>query len=79
MTLKECETYDLKTLKGPADYMVAANSTETLERIEACMKAWIKQIEQVSIALNIEIKNLQRIIAILPQKFLIRATKQWWL
>ncbi|XP_078247829.1 dynein axonemal heavy chain 5 isoform X3 [Pogona vitticeps] len=47
VTLKECETYDLKTLKGPADYMVAANSTETLERIEACMKAWIKQIEQV--------------------------------
>lgn len=76
MTLKECETYDLKTLKGPADYVVAANSTETLEQIEACMKAWIKQIEQVRFAQNIEIKHLQRTAVIFSQKFLIRATKQ---
>lgn len=47
VNLKKCETYDLKTLKGPADYVVAANSMETLEHIEACMKVWIKQIEQV--------------------------------
>uniref|UniRef100_A0A803SZM6 Dynein axonemal heavy chain 5 n=1 Tax=Anolis carolinensis TaxID=28377 RepID=A0A803SZM6_ANOCA len=38
VNLKECDTYDLKTLKGPTDYLIAANSTETLERIEACMK-----------------------------------------
>ncbi|XP_053100655.1 dynein axonemal heavy chain 5-like isoform X3 [Hemicordylus capensis] len=47
VNLKNCETYDLKTLKGPTDYLIAANSMETLERIEACMKVWIKQIEQV--------------------------------
>ncbi|XP_054841808.1 dynein axonemal heavy chain 5 [Eublepharis macularius] len=47
VNLKKCETYDLKTLKGPADYVVAANSMESLEPIETCMKVWIKQIEQV--------------------------------
>lgn len=48
VNLKECETFDLKTLKGPLDYTAVANSTEALEKIEACMKTWIKQIEQVS-------------------------------
>ncbi|XP_061445335.1 dynein axonemal heavy chain 5 isoform X5 [Rhineura floridana] len=47
VNLKKCDTYDLKTLKGPADYLMASNSMETLEQIEACMKVWIKQIEQV--------------------------------
>ncbi|KAJ8415685.1 hypothetical protein AAFF_G00402420 [Aldrovandia affinis] len=47
VTLKECDVYDLKTLKGPSDYMAVANSTEALEKIEACMKVWVKQIEQV--------------------------------
>ncbi|KAI2655575.1 Dynein axonemal heavy chain 5 [Labeo rohita] len=47
VNLKECETFDLKTLKGPSDYTAVANSTEALEKIEACMKVWIKQIEQV--------------------------------
>ncbi|KAF4103547.1 dynein axonemal heavy chain 5 isoform X1 [Onychostoma macrolepis] len=47
VNLKECETFDLKTLKGPSDYTAVANSTEALEKIEACMKTWIKQIEQV--------------------------------
>lgn len=47
VNLKECETYDLKTLKGPSDYIAVANSTEALEKIEACMKVWVKQIEQV--------------------------------
>ncbi|XP_072250743.1 dynein axonemal heavy chain 5 isoform X1 [Leuresthes tenuis] len=47
VTFKECDTFDLRVLKGPADYMAAANSTETTEKIEACMKVWIKQIEQV--------------------------------
>uniref|UniRef100_A0A668AV41 Dynein axonemal heavy chain 5 n=1 Tax=Myripristis murdjan TaxID=586833 RepID=A0A668AV41_9TELE len=47
VNLKECDTFDLRSLKGPSDYMVAANSTETTEKMEACMKVWIKQIEQV--------------------------------
>ncbi|XP_026149068.1 dynein heavy chain 5, axonemal isoform X2 [Mastacembelus armatus] len=47
VTLKECDTFDLRVLKIPSDYMAAANSTETTEKIEACMKVWIKQIEQV--------------------------------
>uniref|UniRef100_A0A673GVC6 Dynein heavy chain 5, axonemal-like n=1 Tax=Sinocyclocheilus rhinocerous TaxID=307959 RepID=A0A673GVC6_9TELE len=41
------ETFDLKTLKGPSDYTAVANSAEALEKIEACMKTWVKQIEQV--------------------------------
>ncbi|XP_060727240.1 dynein axonemal heavy chain 5 [Tachysurus vachellii] len=47
VNLKECDTFDLKTLKGPSDYTAVANSTEAMEKIEACMKIWIKQIEQV--------------------------------
>lgn len=47
MNLKECDTFDLRTLKGPSDYTAVANSTEAVEKIEACMKIWIKQIEQV--------------------------------
>uniref|UniRef100_A0A8D0GPG5 Dynein axonemal heavy chain 5 n=1 Tax=Sphenodon punctatus TaxID=8508 RepID=A0A8D0GPG5_SPHPU len=47
VNLKKCETYDLKSLRGPSDYLAVANSTEALEKIEACMKVWIKQIEQV--------------------------------
>ncbi|XP_078395203.1 dynein axonemal heavy chain 5 [Cetorhinus maximus] len=47
VNLKECETFDLRLLKGPSDYLSVANSTEALEKIEACIKEWIKQIEQV--------------------------------
>ncbi|KAM4687754.1 dynein axonemal heavy chain 5 [Discoglossus pictus] len=47
VNLEKFETYDLKTLKGPTDYMTVANSSEGLEKIEQCMKVWIKQIEQV--------------------------------
>ncbi|XP_019735638.1 dynein heavy chain 5, axonemal [Hippocampus comes] len=47
VTLKECDTFDIRVLKGPSDYMAAANNTETIEKIEGCMKVWIKQIEQV--------------------------------
>lgn len=47
VTLKECDTFDLRVLKGPSDYLAAANSTETTEKMEVCMKVWIKQIEQV--------------------------------
>ncbi|XP_034553818.1 dynein heavy chain 5, axonemal isoform X3 [Notolabrus celidotus] len=47
ITLKECDTFDLQVLKTPSDYVAAANSAETTEKIEACMKIWIKQIEQI--------------------------------
>uniref|UniRef100_A0A8C2G8A8 Dynein, axonemal, heavy chain 5 n=1 Tax=Cyprinus carpio TaxID=7962 RepID=A0A8C2G8A8_CYPCA len=47
VNLKECQTFDLKTLKGPSDYTAVANSAEALEKIEACMRTWVKQIEQV--------------------------------
>ncbi|XP_026120715.1 dynein heavy chain 5, axonemal isoform X1 [Carassius auratus] len=47
VNLKECETFDLTTLKGPSDYTAVANNAEALEKIEACMKTWVKQIEQV--------------------------------
>ncbi|KAJ0065958.1 hypothetical protein NL108_000216 [Boleophthalmus pectinirostris] len=47
VTLKECDTLDLRAMKTPADYMAAAHSTETTDKIEACMKVWIKQIELV--------------------------------
>nr|XP_021143896.1 dynein heavy chain 5, axonemal [Columba livia] len=45
--LKKCETYDLKTLKGPSDYLAVANSIDALGRIEVCVKGWTKQIEQL--------------------------------
>ncbi|XP_024917266.1 dynein heavy chain 5, axonemal [Cynoglossus semilaevis] len=47
VTLQECDSFDLQVLKSPSDYMAAATSTETTERLEGCMKVWIKQIEQV--------------------------------
>uniref|UniRef100_A0A8D2ZSB6 Dynein, axonemal, heavy chain 5 n=1 Tax=Scophthalmus maximus TaxID=52904 RepID=A0A8D2ZSB6_SCOMX len=47
VTLRECDTFDLRVLTGPSDYVAAAGSTETTEKMEACMKVWIKQIEQV--------------------------------
>ncbi|KAG8442619.1 hypothetical protein GDO86_011415 [Hymenochirus boettgeri] len=47
VNLEKCQTYDLRTLKGPSDYLAVANSSESLEKIEQCMKVWIKQIEQV--------------------------------
>lgn len=51
VTLKPCETYDLNKVNTIADYQSAANSTETLEKIEDCMKIWIRQIEQVLLIL----------------------------
>ena len=47
MTLKPCETYELNKVNTIADYMAVANSTESLEKVEECMRVWIKQIEQV--------------------------------
>ena len=47
MTLKPCEGFELRKVNSIADYQAVANSTESLEKIEECMKVWIKQIEQV--------------------------------
>ncbi|XP_055955514.1 dynein axonemal heavy chain 5 isoform X2 [Patella vulgata] len=47
VTLKPCEGYDLNKIHTPNDYLTVANSSESLESIEACMRVWIKQIEQV--------------------------------
>ncbi|XP_047906156.2 dynein axonemal heavy chain 5 isoform X2 [Anser cygnoides] len=47
VNLKKCETYDLKNLKGPSDYLMVANNIGSLERIEVCMKGWIKELEQI--------------------------------
>ncbi|GFO43348.1 dynein heavy chain 5, axonemal [Plakobranchus ocellatus] len=47
VTLKPCEGYELRKVNTIADYQAVANSTEALEKIEECMKVWIKQIEQV--------------------------------
>ena len=47
VTLKTCEGFELRKVNTIADYQAVANSTESLEKIEECMKVWIKQIEQV--------------------------------
>ncbi|KAM9098289.1 dynein axonemal heavy chain 5 [Sarcophilus harrisii] len=47
VNLQKCEIFDLKTLKDSVDYISTANNSETLEKIEGCMKVWIKQTEQV--------------------------------
>lgn len=47
MNLQKCDIFELKTLKEPIDYVTLANNPETLEKIEGCMKVWIKQTEQV--------------------------------
>ncbi|XP_059149715.1 dynein axonemal heavy chain 5-like isoform X1 [Physella acuta] len=47
VTLKPCENFDLAKVNTISDYQTVANSTESLEKIEECMRGWIKQIEQV--------------------------------
>uniref|UniRef100_UPI0023DD4F2D dynein axonemal heavy chain 5-like n=1 Tax=Callithrix jacchus TaxID=9483 RepID=UPI0023DD4F2D len=47
VNLRKCDILELKTLKEPMDYLTLANNPETLEKIEDCMKVWIKQTEQV--------------------------------
>ncbi|XP_048224317.1 dynein axonemal heavy chain 5 [Perognathus longimembris pacificus] len=47
VSLQKCDIVELKSLKGPMDYLALASSPETLEKVEACMKVWIKQTEQV--------------------------------
>ena len=45
--LAPCTTYDLSNLKTTNDFYNVANSFESMEKIEACMAVWIKQIAQV--------------------------------
>nr|XP_043889840.1 dynein axonemal heavy chain 5 isoform X3 [Solea senegalensis] len=47
VTLKDCDSFDMRVLKSPSDYMAAAGSSDTTEKLETCMKVWIRQIEQV--------------------------------
>nr|XP_060489937.1 dynein axonemal heavy chain 5 [Panthera onca] len=47
VSLQKCDIFELKTLKEPIDYLSLAHNPETLEKIEACMRVWIKQTEQV--------------------------------
>lgn len=67
VNLEEFDSFDLKTLKGPSDYTAVANSTEALEKIEDCMKIWIKQIEQVKA--KTRKKKRKKKIASTRQKF----------
>uniref|UniRef100_A0A8B7TGY3 Dynein heavy chain 5, axonemal-like n=1 Tax=Castor canadensis TaxID=51338 RepID=A0A8B7TGY3_CASCN len=45
--LQKCDIFELKTLKEPLDYLTLASNPETLEKVEGCMKVWIKQTEQI--------------------------------
>uniref|UniRef100_G3T979 Dynein axonemal heavy chain 5 n=1 Tax=Loxodonta africana TaxID=9785 RepID=G3T979_LOXAF len=47
VNLQKCDAFELKTLREPMDYLAIANNPEILEKIEGCMKVWIKQTEQV--------------------------------
>ncbi|KAM4875452.1 dynein axonemal heavy chain 5 [Thomomys bottae] len=47
VNLQKCDIFELKALKKPMDYLALASNPETLEKVETCMKAWIKQTEQV--------------------------------
>ncbi|XP_007952391.1 dynein axonemal heavy chain 5 [Orycteropus afer afer] len=47
VNLQKCDIFELKNLREPIDYLAVANNPETLEKIEGCMKVWIKQTEQV--------------------------------
>ena len=46
--LSPCTTFDLSVLKSANDFYNVANSFESMEKIEACMAVWIKQIAQVN-------------------------------
>ncbi|XP_075396980.1 dynein axonemal heavy chain 5 [Tenrec ecaudatus] len=47
VNLQKCDLFELKTLTEPMDFLVIASNPETLEKVEGCMKIWIKQTEQV--------------------------------
>ncbi|XP_048669967.1 dynein axonemal heavy chain 5 isoform X4 [Marmota marmota marmota] len=47
VSLQKCDIFELKSLKEPIDYLTVASNPETLEKVEGCVKVWIKQMEQV--------------------------------
>nr|XP_044988409.1 dynein axonemal heavy chain 5 [Jaculus jaculus] len=47
VNLQKCDIVELKSPKEPMDYLALASNPETLEKVEGCMKVWIKQTEQV--------------------------------
>ncbi|KAL8616403.1 Dynein heavy chain 5, axonemal [Nucella lapillus] len=42
-----CSTFDLSDVRVPADFMRIAAMSEALEKIEECMRGWIKHIEHI--------------------------------
>ncbi|KAM6224385.1 dynein axonemal heavy chain 5 [Rhynchocyon petersi] len=47
VNLQKCDIFELHALREPVDFLAIANNPETLEKVESCMKIWIKQTEQV--------------------------------
>lgn len=71
-TLKPCEGFDLSKVQTPHDYQTAANSSETLEKIEECMRSWSKQIEQVG---ALQIKELS--VGYISNRLVLCRGKRW--
>ncbi|GAB1299283.1 Dynein axonemal heavy chain 5 [Apodemus speciosus] len=47
VNLQKCDIVELKSLKEPMDYLALASNPETVEKVECCMRMWIKQTEQI--------------------------------
>ncbi|MEJ1275821.1 hypothetical protein NN561_006720 [Cricetulus griseus] len=47
VSLQKCDVFELTSLKEPMDYLALASNPETVEKVECCMKVWIKQTEQI--------------------------------
>uniref|UniRef100_A0A8C6MZK3 Dynein, axonemal, heavy chain 5 n=1 Tax=Mus spicilegus TaxID=10103 RepID=A0A8C6MZK3_MUSSI len=47
VNLQKCDIVELKSLKEPMDYLALASNPETVEKVECCMRVWIKQMEQI--------------------------------
>uniref|UniRef100_A0A8C6QFD6 Dynein, axonemal, heavy chain 5 n=1 Tax=Nannospalax galili TaxID=1026970 RepID=A0A8C6QFD6_NANGA len=47
VNLHNCDIPELKSVKEPMDYLALAGNPETVEKVEGCMKIWIKQTEQI--------------------------------
>ncbi|EDL08892.1 dynein, axonemal, heavy chain 5, isoform CRA_b [Mus musculus] len=47
VNLQKCDIIELKSLKEPTDYLALASNPETVEKVECCMRVWIKQMEQI--------------------------------
>nr|XP_048312992.1 dynein axonemal heavy chain 5 [Myodes glareolus] len=47
VNLQKCDIFELTSLKEPVDYLALASNPETVEKVEGCMKVWIKQTEQI--------------------------------